>query len=152
MAHTPTDYEESYQDGDVIVREGEDGREMYVIQRGEVVVTKRIDDREVEIARLNRGDFFGEMSLLESIPRYATVTAVGATTLLVIKPGSLLLKIRRNPTFAFEMLQQMSRRLRRINDKLVDLMGSGSNADETSRRIEAARIAAAPHSASDSHS
>jgi CRP-like cAMP-binding protein len=140
MFRSATDHEESYTDGQVIVREGEDGREMYVIQRGEAVVTKTVEGREVEIARLKRGDFFGEMSLLESQPRYATVRAVGDAAALVIKPGALLLKIRRNPTFAFEMLQQMSRRLRVINDKLVEMIGDGTIPEEASRQLDPIRI------------
>ncbi len=130
MFQSATDHEESFRDGEVIVREGEDGREMYVIQKGAAAVSKTIGGREVEIARLARGEFFGEMSLLESLPRNATIRAVGDTSLLVIKPGSLLLKIRRNPTFAFEMLLQMSRRLRRVNERLVGLLGSDGAPDE----------------------
>jgi CRP/FNR family transcriptional regulator, cyclic AMP receptor protein len=142
MFRNSKDYEETYHDGDIIVREGEERREMYVIRSGEVVVTKRIDGREVEIARLARGNFFGEMSLLESHPRYATIRAVGDTQLVVVKPGSLLLKIRRNPTFAFEMLQQMSRRIRHINDKLVELASSGAVSEEVSKKIESFRLQA----------
>lgn len=142
MQRGMTDDEETYRDGEAIVREGEDGREMYVIQSGTVAVTKIIDGCETEIARLSRGDFFGEMSLLESQPRYATIRAVGDARVLVIKPGSLLLKIRRNPTFAFEMLQRMSRRLRLMNDKIVELMESAALPDQASRALERARMGA----------
>jgi len=135
----PTDHEQIYRDGEVIMREGEDRREMYVIQRGGAVVSKQIEGREVEIARLSRGDFFGEMSLLESLPRYATIRSIGETKLLVIEPGSLLLKIRRNPTFAFEMLQKMSSRLRRINQKLMELAASGAIPDDVSKSLESFR-------------
>ncbi|MGE3820373.1 MAG: Crp/Fnr family transcriptional regulator [Isosphaeraceae bacterium] len=141
MLQSATDHEETFRDGDVIVREGEDGREMYVIQRGSVSVSKTIAGREVEMARLERGEFFGEMSLLESLPRNATIRAVGETTLLVVKPGSLLLKIRRNPTFACEMLLQMSKRLRKVNERLVALMGSDEVAAQFSERLAEARLA-----------
>ena len=116
------DQVEEFADGEIIVREGEESREMYVIQHGAVVVTKRIEGKEVELARLTRGDFFGEMSLLESLPRNATVRAEGPAQLLVIKPGGLLLKIRRDPTFAFEMLQHMSHRIRDLNERVASLM------------------------------
>lgn len=140
MLQSATDHEESFRDGDVIVREGEDGREMYVIQRGAVAVFKTIGGSEVEMARLARGEFFGEMSLLESLPRNATIKAVGETSLLVIKPGSLLLKIRRNPTFAYEMLLQMSRRLRQVNARLVSLMGTAEVAGEVSEQLAEAKL------------
>ena len=114
--------ERSYQDGDTIVREGEKSREMFVIQRGEVVVTKQVGDREVELARLTKGDFFGEMSVLESLPRDANARAVGETELLVISAGGLLVRVRRDPTFAFEMLNRLSGRVRSLNARLVELL------------------------------
>jgi CRP-like cAMP-binding protein len=73
----------------------------------------------VRLAVLGRGSFFGEMSLLEGLPRSATARAIGPTSLLVLRSGSLLLQIRRDPTFAFELLQQMSHRIRQLNEKLV---------------------------------
>lgn len=131
-----TDYEETFHDGDIIVSEGDESREMYVIQSGAVVVVRNIDGVEVELARLERGNFFGEMSLLESISRSATIRAVGETKLLAIKPGSLLLKIRRNPTFAFEMLQQMSHRIRRLNAKLTEFLSRDTISEEDSRQLQ----------------
>jgi CRP/FNR family cyclic AMP-dependent transcriptional regulator len=131
-----TDYEETFHDGDIIVSEGDDSREMYVIQSGAVVVVRNIDGVEVELARLERGNFFGEMSLLESISRSATIRAVGETKLLVIKPGSLLLKIRRNPTFAFEMLQQMSHRIRRLNARLTEFLSRDTISKEDCRQLQ----------------
>ena len=110
---------QSFADGDIIVREGEETREMFVIQRGAVEIVKQVGGHEVRLAVLSRGAFFGEMSLLGGLPRSADARACGATTLVVFRPGSLLLQIRRDPTFAFELLQQMSRRVRELNDKLV---------------------------------
>ena len=132
---------ETYSDGELIVREGDDSREMYVIQSGGVLVTRRIGGKRVELAQLERGNFFGEMSLLESVPRNATIRAVGETRVLVIKPGELLLKIRRNPTFALEMLQQMSLRIRRLNVRLEDLLREGKITVETSCELETIQIA-----------
>jgi len=117
----PGAYDEilSFEDGEIIAREGDETRDMYVVQQGTVDVYKRIAGEDVLLAVLTRGSFFGEMSLLESLPRSATVRARGPTRLLAIRAGSLLLKIRRDPTFAFEMLQQMSARIRALNEQLA---------------------------------
>jgi CRP-like cAMP-binding protein len=125
-----SDAEWTYEDGEVIVTEGEDTTEMFVIQRGAVRVTKRVGVGDVELALLERGNFFGEMSLLESLPRHATCRAVGRTTVLAIRSGDLLMKIRRDPTFAFEMLQRMSRRIRFLNDQVVALLERGQLSPE----------------------
>jgi CRP-like cAMP-binding protein len=110
---------QSYVDGEVVVREGEQANDMFVIRSGGIEILKNVAGHEVRLAMLERGSFFGEMSLLEGLPRSATARAIGDTTLLVLRPGSLLLQIRRDPTFAFELLQQMSHRIRELNDKLV---------------------------------
>lgn len=64
-----------------------------------------------QIAEFNRGVFFGDIALLQSISRIVSAYAKGPTRLLILKPKGFLLKIRRDPTFAFELLQQMSLRV-----------------------------------------
>lgn len=114
--------EKVFADGEVIVQEGELTREMYVIQSGRAVATKQAGETEIVLNTMEKGDFFGEMSLLESEPRSATVRAEGDCKVTVIHSGGFLLKIRRDPTFAFEMLQKMSGRIRSLSDRLADVV------------------------------
>ena len=104
----------TYQDGEVIVREGEPGRDMFVIASGAVRVYRAGE----LVGRLSRGEFFGEMSVLESLPRDADVVADGPTRVLVLGAGALLVRLRRDPTFALEMLQALSQRIRTLNERL----------------------------------
>lgn len=131
------DSEWTYEDGEVIVAEGEDTTEMFVIQQGAVRVTKKVGDADVVLATLERGNFFGEMSLLESLPRHATCRALGRTSVLAIRSGELLVTIRRDPTFAFEMLQRMSRRIRFLNEQVVGLLERGQLSTERLRTVVA---------------
>jgi CRP/FNR family cyclic AMP-dependent transcriptional regulator len=121
--------------GDTIFREGDDSREMFIVVSGEVVVSKRSGQKDVTLAQLKKGDFVGEMSLLESLPRSATAKASGPTKLLAIYPGGFLLKIRRDPTFAFEMLQTLSRRIRITNDNLMKELNHGASTTESIRAV-----------------
>ena len=116
--------ERIFDDGETVIAEGDTSREMFIIREGRAVVTKSVSGSDVFLATLERGDFFGEMSLLESLPRNATVRAIGRTRLVVLRAVDLLLKIRRDPTFAFEMLQRMSGRIRQLNQKVIDLLES----------------------------
>lgn len=124
-----------FNDGDLIFMEGDDSREMYVVVEGEVVVTKKSAKGEITLAVLKKGDFVGEMSLLESLPRSATARARGHTRLLAIQPGGFLLKIRRDPTFAFEMLQTLSRRIRLTNDNLMRELNRGDSSHDSLKAI-----------------
>jgi len=119
------DLVQSYNAGEVIVSEGDESRELYILQSGSAEVLKRHGKRDVRLTVLRKGDFFGEMSLLEEIPRSATVRTLETTKVMVIRPGGLLLKMRRDPTFAFEMLQQISARLRRIDSTLAAALAAG---------------------------
>ena len=110
-----------YHDGEVIFSEGDEGRDLFVIQRGAVRVSKKTAQGELQLAEFTKGDFFGDMALLQSVPRFATARAVGETRLLTIQPGGFLLKIRRDPTFAFEMLQQLSQRVRIASERALEI-------------------------------
>ena len=119
----------AYGAGEVILREGDTSREMYIIQEGEVRVTKMIAGNETELGTMGKGDFFGEMSLLESEARTATIVAIIPTKCLVIQAGGLLVRLRRDPTFAFEMLQKMSARIRNMTEKLGEVLTDRQKSD-----------------------
>lgn len=113
---------ETYENGQCIFAEGDVGRDLYIVQSGEVKILKKVQSEMVELATFTKGDFFGDMALLQSIPRYAAAHAAGETRLLILKPAGFLLKIRRDPTFAFEMLQQMSLRVKVSNDRVIEIV------------------------------
>ena len=97
---------------------------MFLVRSGAVVVVREASGRETELARPGKGEFFGEMSLLEPLPREATARAVGPTTLVALGPGALLLKLRQDPSFAIEMLNRLSGRIRVLNERLDRLDGA----------------------------
>lgn len=132
-----------FADGDIIFNEGDDSREMYVVVQGQVSVSKRSAQGDIPLAMLKKGDFVGEMSLLESLPRSATARAHGKTRLLAIHPGGFLLKIRRDPTFAFEMMQALSRRIRMTNENLMrELNRSTTTVDSIRAVLQGAEFSA----------
>jgi CRP-like cAMP-binding protein len=111
-----------YQIGDVIFKEGDTSSEMFILQEGTVAVMKEVAGRPIFLATLQRGDFFGEMPLFDGQPRHATCYALAPTQVLAIKSGELLIKLRRDPTFALEMLQTMSRRVRYLEEQVTRMM------------------------------
>lgn len=121
----------NFQKGQQIIVDGDRGEEMYVIAHGAVEVSKVINGERVTLNKFARGDFFGEMSLLEGVPRSADAFALEDTKLLCISSGGLLLKIRRDPTFALEMLQSLSAKLRLSTEKYSEEYAKGRTRDET---------------------
>jgi len=105
-----------YQHGDIIVRQGEVGNSMYVIQDGYVEVVKETESQEVQLAILGKDDFFGEMAIFEKEVRGATVRALGTSRILTIDSKNLLRRIHEDPSLAYRLVQVMSGRVRKLGD------------------------------------
>jgi CRP-like cAMP-binding protein len=115
-----------YDDGEDVFVEGDTSRDLFIIQEGEIEIFKKSPLGELKLAVFNRGDFFGDMALLQGGHRFAGAKAKGKTKLRVIQPGGFLLKIRRDPTFAFEMLQALSLRIKVSNERLLEVIQKGN--------------------------
>jgi tetratricopeptide (TPR) repeat protein len=83
--------------GEVIVREGDPGDSMFIVSTGEVRATLLHEGRQVAVATMHDGDFFGEMAVLSGEPRTATVTAVKTTELLELSREHLSEICARHP-------------------------------------------------------
>ncbi len=110
-----------YGDGEIIIRQGESGDSMYEIQDGEVEVIQEKDGREVRLAVLGRGDFFGEMAIFEREVRSATVRAKGEVRALTIDKRTFLRRITEDPSIAFRIVERMSHRIRELDAEIVRL-------------------------------
>jgi CRP-like cAMP-binding protein len=107
-----------YHDGEIIVRQGEMGDCMYVIQAGEVEVVLECGDSAVRVSVLRDGDVFGEMALFEREPRSATVRALGEVRALTVDKKTFLRRVHEDPSLAFGILQKMSQRIRAMDAEL----------------------------------
>ena len=110
-----------YGAGECIVREGESGDCLYVIQSGEVEVIRERDGAEVQLAVLKESDFFGEGSLFDREKRSATVRALGEVRVLTVDKKTLLRRIQEDPTLAYRIIETMSRRVRDLDATVTRL-------------------------------
>ena len=84
MSLQDTPIHQHYADGDIIITEGIMSNNAYVILKGKVRVTKKIDKRIVAVGTLKEGEVFGEMGLISKTVRSANITAIGDVTVGVI--------------------------------------------------------------------
>ena len=117
------DYLVSCAKGDVIFNEGDLGTEMYIIQTGSVAVDKDIKGQNRRLAVFGKGDFFGEMALLENLPRTASVTALEDCEVVRIDSATFDTMIRSNIEIAVRMLRKFSVRVREADKKIELLLG-----------------------------
>lgn len=108
--------------GTTLFREGEPGREMFVVQSGTVQISKRVRDVEKVLGRLGAGEFFGEMALLNAKPRNASATVVEDAKLLVIDPKTFEAMIRGNIEIAVRLVRKLAQRLEDANEQIENLM------------------------------
>ena len=110
-----------YQDGVTIVRQGEVGDCMYVVQDGQVEVVSNFGNREVQLAVLNKNEFFGEMAIFDHEIRSATIRALGPTRILTIDHKNFLRRIHEDPSLAYRLMEVMSSRVRRLSTEVTEL-------------------------------
>ncbi len=112
----------TFDPGAAICREGEEGEEMYIIQSGKVRVSKEFGGKTHVVSVLEKGDFFGEMAIVNRIQRTATVTAIDRVELLVFDREGLQNMIARNTRIALTIIDKLCRRLQTAHLKIQHLV------------------------------
>ncbi len=109
--------------GETILTEGQEGEEIYFISSGKVRVTKVINNDEFELAILEKGTFFGEMSMFLGQKRTATVKAIEDTTILVGDKKAFIDMIHSNPTKAIDVISTLALRLQHAHTIISGIEG-----------------------------
>jgi CRP/FNR family transcriptional regulator len=110
-----------YRDGEVLVRQGEVGDQMFVIQEGEAEILIVEDGEETRIRVAGEGEVIGEMAVFEHEVRSATVRALGDVRALTLDKRNFLRQIAEDPSIAFHIMQTMSHRIRELSNQLAEL-------------------------------
>lgn len=104
--------------GKVIFREGDSGSHMYIIRSGRIKISKKIDQKEVVLTILQKGDFFGEMALVSNSLRAATATAVTTANLLALNRLNFISMVQKNGNIALNIIEKLCHRLQNTNQQL----------------------------------
>ena len=117
-----------YEQGEVIIAEGDEGDEAYVIYSGEVEVYRALGDgKTVSLNRLGPGEMFGELALFGEGFRSATVKALTETLVAVITRDKLYEILREFPDIAIEMLKVQTQRFFRAENRLIEQLKGHPN-------------------------
>ncbi len=128
--------------GTQLCHKGEVGDAMYLIETGRVRISIVDEDhREITLAELAQGDFFGEMSIIDGRQRSADVTVIENGRVAVLSRPDFLKFVRSNPDVALGMLGALSDRLRRTDELLRSRVSRNANEEERKRSTMADRAA-----------
>src|SRR5438132_8081563 len=125
--------------GDVLFREGEPGKEMFVVQSGKVNILKKVRETEKILATLGAGEFFGEMAILNNKPRSAGATMAEDGKLLVIDPRTFEAMIRGNVEIAVRLIKKLSDRLQEADEQIENLLLRDPNSRVVHHLLQIAR-------------
>jgi CRP/FNR family cyclic AMP-dependent transcriptional regulator len=102
--------------GDVIFEEGSMGRELYVVLEGQIDIVKMVGGVNTPIVTLGKGEFFGEMAVIDGSSRSATAIAAAAhTRVMRINHARFVYLVSQQPAFALMIMDALSKRLRASN-------------------------------------
>ncbi|MBW2203300.1 MAG: cyclic nucleotide-binding domain-containing protein, partial [Deltaproteobacteria bacterium] len=113
--------EVDYPGGEIVIREGESGETMFLIIKGEVSVIKGAGEegeREIELARIGTGDYFGEMALFEDAVRSATIRTAEEARFLILHKQEFTEIVREYPQIALHICKALSGRIRELHEKI----------------------------------
>lgn len=117
-----------YKDGEVLLRQGEAGDAMFVIQEGTVEILVEKDGAQTRVRVAGTGEIIGEMAVFEREARSATVRALGEVRALTIDKRNFLRQIAEDPSVAFRIVQTMSGRIRELSNQIAELKAVNNGA------------------------
>jgi CRP-like cAMP-binding protein len=128
-------FAEEFEAGTVLFEEGDEGSEMYVIQSGEVEISRVIGGETKVLAKIPAGEFFGEMAILNDRPRSATARVIEPSRLLVINGDTFEAMLKGRTEIAVRLIKTMAGRLEQANKQIELLLVT----DNTHRVVMALR-------------
>lgn len=112
----------NFETGSLIFMENSEGEKCFFVSEGSVKVTRLSKDgKEVILAMLNKGEFFGEMALLDGESRSANVIALEKTEVLTLNRKDFLSVLEEYPEIAIQLLKEMAHRLRKSDRQIASL-------------------------------
>lgn len=130
--------------GQKILSEGDPGKEMFIVEQGQVEIFRTADGEERRIGLLEQGDFFGEMSVIDDLPRGASARAATDCRVLAVDHATFDHMLREFPEVGIRMLRKISARVRELEAALEAKVAPAVRVKKTSAEGPAVRAAPAP--------
>jgi len=125
----------TYSAGDVIIKEGDIGNEMYIFESGKVKITRKLTlrvggkwgeaEKAMDILNSEQVSFFGEMSIVTGAPRSATITALSYCTLYTLSKKDLEDLAKRYPEIGYKIMKKvaavLAKRVQKLNNTVLKL-------------------------------
>jgi CRP/FNR family transcriptional regulator, cyclic AMP receptor protein len=118
---------ETFQDGQIIFKEGSNGDWIYVVEEGKVEISKNVGGQKIVVETLKEGDIFGELAYIDKTPRSATAAAKGTAVVGIIDRDFFDAEFNKISADFQQILKTVAFRLRRTTQKSVETRRGKSN-------------------------
>jgi CRP-like cAMP-binding protein len=105
-------------EGEIVFKKGEMAEQMFVVLSGKIRLYRGDSPSGAWIEEFHKGDFFGEGSLLDALPRFATAVAMEDTELISVSRGTFMRMIRQSPEISVKMMQRLTIRNRELSTRI----------------------------------
>jgi CRP-like cAMP-binding protein len=126
----------SYRAGEDLIRQGEVGDQMFVLQQGSAEVLVERDGQLTRVGTVTAGDIVGEMAVFEREVRSATVRALEPVMALTVDRKNLMRRLSEDSTLAFRLVQTLCQRIRSLNGELARLQAECSGGGDAAQEAE----------------
>ncbi|MCP4726149.1 MAG: Crp/Fnr family transcriptional regulator [bacterium] len=108
-----------YKKGEIVFREGQNAKDLYIIKSGIAEVLKQVNDQEIKLAELCEDDFFGEMAFFSDEPRSATVRALDDLEVYIVDEADFSSHMQNIPGWFSRMITVMAKRIKTLDERVV---------------------------------
>jgi CRP/FNR family cyclic AMP-dependent transcriptional regulator len=126
----PMEDVETFEPGELVIKEGTKGTSAFIILSGAVEVLKKSGQRDIPVATLGEGQVFGEMGLIEDRPRSATVKAMTGLKLRVISREGFNELLKKKPSVLIPIIKSLFERLRQASEMLAEQSAAGETKEQ----------------------
>ncbi len=133
-------YSETFEPGSIIVKIGDPGDYAYIVQNGKVEVSVPYQNSKKVLAELGQGEIFGEMAIIDSSPRSATVTAIETTEVIVIELSKHMKTLAYNNPIMDLVLRVVLSRLRKTSEQVTGRLAPNLQEDDALKKIQSEAI------------
>ena len=107
----------TFDDGEVLFRQGEPAESAYLIEEGEVLICAGEENNELVVGTLGKNDLFGEMAIFRKSPRVATIRAKGSVKVMQIEGDMFIRMVTENPDTALGVMRMLSEKIARTTER-----------------------------------
>lgn len=125
-----------FRNGEIIIRQGDEGECLYIVQEGSVQIFVERQGQEILLRTIGKNELFGEIAIFKKAARSATARAMGQVRVLTLDKGNFLKRITEEPSLAFRIIEALSQKITDLSFEVARLKSTHENLNDLAGDFE----------------